>query len=340
MKRVTKVLLISLAVLCVLLLTGGIYAATPLSDCRFAKHVVTDVSAVGVGGAGSSKGSQLVNDHIKYEESSDHIQLAYRSYVPPSPKAVVLFYHGSGANSGAGYEPIGEGLSIKHSIATFLPDIRGHGLSGGARGDAPSLQQVFDDVTTMVEAARREFPTLPLFLGGHSAGAGLIVNYINSPDHQPVNGYLFVAPDFGLKSNTMYEGNGNFATVCTRAYVIHALTGGLLKGHAVGVRYNYSEEQLKSDIGLVEYNSVIMSVALNPGKPADEVAMIDEPFGLWVGAEDEVMNPQKVVDFAGLAQQVKQQSHTEIVPGQKHLTILNDTASLIGPWVLQFLHLK
>lgn len=173
-----------------------------------------------------------------------------------------------------------------------MPDIRGHGLSGGERGDAPSLQQIYDDVTLMIGTAHNEFPSLPVFLGGHSAGAGLIVNYINSPGHEFVNGYLFVAPDFGLKSNTIYEDNGHFATVCQKAYIAHALTFGLLKGHAIGVKYNYSEEQMESDIGLVQYNSVIMSLALNPGKPSEEVARIDRPFGLWVGAGDESWTEQ------------------------------------------------
>ncbi|MEC0174123.1 hypothetical protein P4H83_04455 [Paenibacillus favisporus] len=54
---------------------------------------------------------------------------------------MVLFYHGSGANSGAGYEPIGEQLSQNYGIAAFLPDIRGHGLSDGPRGDAKNPRE-------------------------------------------------------------------------------------------------------------------------------------------------------------------------------------------------------
>ncbi|OBZ18514.1 hypothetical protein A8L34_02740 [Bacillus sp. FJAT-27264] len=335
MKRLKKLLLILLSIVCVLVLGGVIYAATPLSSCQFNDHVVSDVSSEGVGGTGSTTGNRLVNEHVQYAEASDHVRLAYRKYAPVKPEAVVIFYHGSGANSAAGYEPIGEGLSTKYGVATYLPDIRGHGLSGGPRGDAPSLQQVYDDVSLLVYNAHKEFPGLPVYLGGHSAGAGLIINYINSPGHQSVNGYVFVAPDFGLRSNTTYEGNGNFATVCTKAYIVNGLTGGLFKGHAVGVRYNYSEEQLKSDIGLVQNNTVNMSLALNPRHPSEEVAAIDKPFGLWVGADDEIMNPQKIVDFAGNAKQVKDQSSTQIVPGEKHLTILNDTADLIGPWVLK-----
>ncbi|WP_088834067.1 alpha/beta hydrolase [Paenibacillus tyrfis] len=335
MKTIKRLLLIVLGILMIVFTGIVTYAATPLSSCRFSDNVVSDVSSEGVGPADAGTGNRLATDHVQYLESNDHIRLAYRSYVPANPKAVVIFYHGSGANSGAGYQPIGEQLSQNYGIATYLPDIRGHGLSAGDRGDAPSVEQVYDDITSMISAAHRQFPSVPIFLGGHSAGAGLVVNYINSPHHEFVNGYLFVAPDFGPKSYTMNEGNGNFATVCVKAFVAYELTGGLLKGHAAGVRYNYSEEQMKSGIGLVQYNSVNMALALNPTRPSQEVAGIDRPFGLWVGAEDEIMNPQKVVTFAGLATQVSHESFTEIVPGEKHLTILNNVAKSIGPWILQ-----
>ncbi|WP_145133809.1 alpha/beta hydrolase [Paenibacillus sp. Y412MC10] len=334
MKTIKRLLLTILVLL--MIVTAGVvtFAVTPLSSCRFSGHVVSNVSSEGVG-PDTDAPSRLPDNHVQYVEATDRLRLAYRSYIPDHPKAAVLFYHGSGANSGAGYEPIGEQLSQNYGIAAYLPDIRGHGLSDGPRGDAPSVQQVYDDVTTMIEEAHRQFPSLPVFIGGHSAGAGLIINYIHSSGHQPVNGYLFVAPDFGPKSNTMYEGNGNFATVCIKAFVAHELTFGLAKGHAAGVRYNYSDKQLKSGLGLVQYNSVNMASALNPLKPSEEVAGIDQPFGLWIGTDDEIMIPRKVVAFAGLASQVKDRSLIQTVPGEKHLTILNDAAKYIGPWVLQ-----
>lgn len=335
MKILKRLLLVVLGIAVIFAVGIVTYAATPLSTCRFTDNVVSDISSESVGQPVSNTGNRLTDEHVQYVESTDQIQLAYRSYVPANPKAVVILYHGSGANSGAGYQPIGEQLSQQYGIATYLPDIRGHGLSAGERGDTPSIEQVYEDVTTLIDAAHRQFPSIPVFLGGHSAGAGLVVNYINSPRHEFVDGYLFVAPDFGPKSDTMREGNGNFATVCIKAFVAHELTGGWPKGHAIGVRYNYSEEQMNSGLGLVQYNTVNMALALNPTKPSQEVAAIDRPFGLWVGAEDEIMNPQKVAAFAGLATKVLPESYIEIVPGEKHLTILNDTAKLIGPWILK-----
>ncbi|WP_257031398.1 alpha/beta hydrolase [Paenibacillus sp. E222] len=152
-------------------------------------------------GIGQTKvGKWSITDHVQYTEANDHIRLAYRTYVPTRLKAMVIFYHGSGANSAAGYQPIGEEMSQNFRIVTYLPDIRGHGLSEGPRGDAPSVQQVYNDVTSIIDAAHRQFPSVPVFLGGHSAGAGLVVNYINSPHPEVVNAYLFISPDFGPNS--------------------------------------------------------------------------------------------------------------------------------------------
>ncbi|MCR6790115.1 alpha/beta fold hydrolase [Bacillus thuringiensis] len=327
-KRLPIVLgiIIGVIVACVL-----IYAATPLSTCQYSERKVTNIVKEKI------NSSNLDTSHVQYVNATDHIKLAYQSYAPTNPKAVVIFYHGSGANSRAGYQPIGEQLSQNYGIATYLPDIRGHGMSGGDRGDTPSMQQVYNDITSMIETAHREFPSVPVFLGGHSAGAGLVINYFNSPHHANVDGYLFIAPDFGTKSHTMREGFGDFASVCTKAFVINKLSGGILKGHEIGVRYNYPEESMKSNIGLIQYVSVNMALALNPSNPSKEFANIDKPFGIWIGSEDEIMLPKKIIDFANQTKIESLQSHIEIVPGEKHITILNNIAKKMGPWILQSL---
>ena len=72
--------------------------------------------------------------------ASDDIALAYRAYLPAEPTAVVVFYHGGGAHSGAGYAHLAAGLRDGPQVAVYTPDIRGHGESAGERGDAPSRE--------------------------------------------------------------------------------------------------------------------------------------------------------------------------------------------------------
>jgi hypothetical protein len=80
---------------------------------------------------------------LKYLEAGDRTKLAYREYRPDQITAVLLFYHGGGAHSTAGYENIGSKLSDEYEIAVITPDLRGHGASEGERGDTPTVEQIF-----------------------------------------------------------------------------------------------------------------------------------------------------------------------------------------------------
>ena len=107
--------------------------------------------------------------------ASDGVRLSYRCYAPAARRAAVLVYHGGGAHSGVGYQFVGHGLQTQCDAVVYTPDIRGHGASDGPRGDASNPKQVWVDTTTFIKHVRAEFPHLPLFLGGHSTGAGFLL---------------------------------------------------------------------------------------------------------------------------------------------------------------------
>lgn len=70
---------------------------------------------------------------VETTEASDGIQLAYRVYIPEDPEAGLIFYHGDGAHSAAGYQHIGSALQEKYHVAVFTPDIRGARTLGRSR---------------------------------------------------------------------------------------------------------------------------------------------------------------------------------------------------------------
>jgi acylglycerol lipase len=270
---------------------------------------------------------------IETVTATDGIKLAYRAYLPKQPKAGLIFYHGGGAHSAAGYQYIGAALSAKYNIATFTPDIRGHGKSEGARGDAPNPQQVLQDISSFVIHIKKQYPRLPLYLGGHSSGAGLILNYSSFAGKEDVVGYVFLSPQLGYRSKTGRTDNPHpFAKVNVLPFIINGMTGGALLGHSKAVTFNYPTELLKSDAGFVGYNTVNMANALTPSSPREQLKQLDKPLGVWIGTLDEVLDADKVVSFV---KDANSHAHVEKITGERHLSILMKDTQYIGPWILQ-----
>ncbi len=271
--------------------------------------------------------------------ASDGVALAYRAYLPEHPIAAVVFYHGGGAHSGAGYAHLAAGLRDGTQIAVYTPDIRGHGESEGDRGDAPSTEQLFRDVVSFVDFARAAHPDLPLFVGGHSSGAGLALNYATWSGHEPVDGYLFLSPQLGFRSKTerskTQAGETPFAEARITPFIIHAMTGRLLMGHNKAVRFHYPPEALQADPRIVTANTVNLANALTPQSPQRQFARFSDPFGLWIGANDEIFDPEKVIEFGHSATQSRTNSTSTIIPNQTHLGILVTAHEFIGPWLEQ-----
>lgn len=192
-----------------------------------------------------------------------------------------------------------------------------------------------------VKHIRAEYPHLPLYLGGHSSGAGVTLNYAGQPDHEPVNGYLFLSPQLGFRAQTDRPSlAAPFAKVDTSAFVAHAMSGGTAHGHDYAVQFNYPADILADDPGLVAAITVNMAVALTPSAPRDQFATLDRPFGLWIGSEDELFLPDKVLSFADLAVSVRADSEVSRIPGGKHLSVLVRAHETIGPWIAQRLQGK
>ena len=273
--------------------------------------------------------------------ASDGVTLSYRRYAPVAPRAVVLFYHGGGAHSGAGYQFLGSGLQNEFDIAVYMPDIRGHGASEGPSGDTPNPRQVWKDITTFIKHIHAEFPEVPIFLGGHSSGAGLILNYASQPNHESVDNYIFLSPEFGFRSKTARLSLATpFATVNTLPFIINAMSGGLLSSHSRAVRFNYPAELLASDKGLVSSYTVNMANAITPYAPHQQFTNLDRAFGLWIGADDELILPSEVLAFADLAVSVRAASEAGSISNAKHLSILVNAHATIGPWLARLVQRK
>lgn len=274
---------------------------------------------------------------MQYIAASDGTALALRSYLPLQAKAVLIFYHGAGAHSGLSYNHLAVGLRDDFAIATYTPDLRGHGGSGGDRGDAPSDEQVWRDINSLITHVRDQHPMLPVFLGGHSGGAGLTLNYSSWAERLPLDGYLFLAPYLGYRSETSYDKDDSeryqFASINLASFMINKFSGGLLLGHSKAVTFDYPTSVLESNPEIVAFNTINMSKATTPYSPDRQLSALNS-FGLWTGREDEVFDPEKVTRFAKQHSDIKAHKEIRIVNDTNHFSIILEASQLIGPWIL------
>eukprot|EP00553_Chaetoceros_curvisetus_P014104 CAMPEP_0204642128 /NCGR_PEP_ID=MMETSP0717-20131115/51519_1 /ASSEMBLY_ACC=CAM_ASM_000666 /TAXON_ID=230516 /ORGANISM="Chaetoceros curvisetus" /LENGTH=323 /DNA_ID=CAMNT_0051662873 /DNA_START=45 /DNA_END=1013 /DNA_ORIENTATION=+ len=283
--------------------------------------------------------------------ATDGIKLALRMYEPSPltssaspPIAALVFYHGGGAHSAAGYSMLAEGLARKYNILVYTPDIRGHGLSGGPRGDAPSAHQVaVHDIDSVLEYVVEKMNVkgmdIPILLGGHSSGGGLVLNYSTGASmsnniprkfKDNVVGYLMVAPQLGPQARVAHDDSAkrkDFAKVAIWPFIVNAITGTM--GHNPAVKFQYPEEVLKDDTQMViPFNTVYMANAISPTQPKDQLQQLlserKDMVAMWMGEEDELFDVTKVVT-SYFPECVK-------VPNATHLGILVEVHELLGPW--------
>jgi len=264
-----------------------------------------------------------------YLKASDGTSLAYYSFIPKQPIAVVVFYHGAGFYTNRSYQWVALELEQKYNIACYMIDVRGHGNSGGPRGDAPTIQQVWKDVDTIVEHVKHRYPNLPLYLAGHSSGSSLLINYnAHGKRIDDIDGYIFLAPYLGPQSETLKEHKNKEQNFIKKArtwvYIINSIIPWNFLQHIQAVFFNYPQSLLKNDPLIVSSYSYAMSSATTPYDIKALFAQLNTPFAIYIGENDEQFIPEKIVAYK------KEYSIAEIIPNAKHLSILLYAPELIA----------
>lgn len=107
----------------------------------------------------------------------DGVEIFAQAWEPAAVnvRAVACLVHGLGEHSSR-YAHVAEAFG-KEGFILFGADLRGHGRSGGARGHISSIEDFLRDIDMLLEQARAHYPSLPVFLYGHSLGAILALHY-------------------------------------------------------------------------------------------------------------------------------------------------------------------
>lgn len=269
-------------------------------------------------------------------KSTDGINLAYYEFMPEShPRAIIIFYHGGGLYINKTYQWVGLQLQEHYNIGSYFIDIRGHGKSGGPRGDAATIDQVLEDINTVIEFVRIKHPNVPLYLVGHSSGSGLLLNYSKYQNkREDYRGYIFLAPFLGPQSGTLRYKNRSdksfIKKVRVLVYILNNIFNINILKHIPTIYFNYSRDLLKQDPLILSYYTYAMSCATSPYHIKEIFENIDKPFGIYIGQLDEQFIPEKVIAYKNVAHKVANRSHAQIVPEAKHISILCQAAELIS----------
>ncbi len=117
-----------------------------------------------------------------YLPSFDGTRLFLKTNVPATSKAIIVIVHGLCEHLGR-YEYVTQRL-IDRNFGVYRFDHRGHGKSEGKPVFYNDFNEMIDDVNCVVEQAKQEHPTLPVFLIGHSMGGLAVTTYgMKYPNH-------------------------------------------------------------------------------------------------------------------------------------------------------------
>jgi alpha-beta hydrolase superfamily lysophospholipase len=103
-------------------------------------------------------------------QPTDRVNLFGQAWVPAHPAGTVAIFHGYGEHSGNYSRLVRDFVEARYAVV--MMDLRGHGLSEGPRGHAPTPEVYAEDWTHFLkEIFPQVLPNLPLYFWAHSLGA-------------------------------------------------------------------------------------------------------------------------------------------------------------------------
>jgi acylglycerol lipase len=124
--------------------------------------------------------------------ASDGTVLEAAHWKSDKPKAVIALVHGFGDHKDR-FAHVAKQFTAKQMDVVAV-DMRGHGKSGGKRGDIPSYAQVLEDVEYMIRHCREQFIDLPIFLYGHSWGGAIALRFAMNENRMEISGLIATSP--------------------------------------------------------------------------------------------------------------------------------------------------
>ena len=147
-------------------------------------------------------------------EANDGTRVHITSFLPDTPRAVVLVFHGYAEHAGR-FEETMETLA-ESGFACYAPDHRGHGRTGPLAGYMPEVNTVLADVHHLRDHVDSAHPGLPVFMIGHSMGGLITMRYLQKYGSEgiagaiPISSGVLVPPDIPEFMQTLSAVLGRF----------------------------------------------------------------------------------------------------------------------------------
>ncbi len=255
---------------------------------------------------------------------------------PADSDDTILLLHGVTSDSGA-FNGSAQMLRDVSGAEVVALDLRGHGRSGGARGDVAYIGQYEDDAADVVAAIRAEKPNGRLILAGHSMGGGIALRFAQLTDRPAVDGYLLFAPHLGSDAPTMPQPDPDNPAAAEAAAAYSHLNVprliGLIMLNNVGITglnhldtlfFNLTDE-------VTHVYSFGATVNSSPTEYAAALTAVDAPMLVVVGSNDEAF---VAGEFATV---VTAHSHGEVhvIDGENHNSIVEsaEAMAIIETWL-------
>ncbi len=141
----------------------------------------------------------------------DGTALAVRHYGHDARTAVVAL-HGM-FTDGSCFHRMATDLVRRGRATVHVPDLRGHGASGGRPGDVDHVGQLDEDLVDVLASVRAQRPGASVVLLGHSSGGALVLRHAGAGPGAGVEGYVLLAPFLGGDAPTTRRVPGGPVTV-------------------------------------------------------------------------------------------------------------------------------
>ncbi|MBV8193317.1 MAG: alpha/beta fold hydrolase [Alphaproteobacteria bacterium] len=260
----------------------------------------------------------------------DGAPLTYRLYPGRKDRAVILV-HGS---SGASYSMHKVAQALQSAGATvYSISLRGHGGSGTRNGDTSYQAQLDDDLFDFVKAAGLSASGIHRTLIGFSSGGGFVLRTASGPNAALFDDYVAVSPYIAYDSPTSRKEGGGWVGLALPRFLALSILDGLGLPWFQGLPVVHFATAAEAD----ENRTPVYSYRLLTGMHLDrnwraEIARIDRPTAVVLGAEDELFNaPQFKPLFASLNPRIS----VTVAPGLGHLAMIGDprgSAAIAEAW--------